>query len=71
LMTEALTPIVEWALAQPRIFRVWATCDIENRRSARVLEKVGMQFEGVLRRYVVHPNVSDEPRDALLYARVK
>ncbi len=71
LMAEALRPIVEWALAQPPIFRVWATCDVENRRSARVLEKVGMEFEGTLRRYVLHPNVSDEPRDALLYARTK
>jgi RimJ/RimL family protein N-acetyltransferase len=70
-MTEALIPIVEWALSQPRIYRVWATCDVKNRPSARVLENVGMQFEGVLRRYVLHPNVSDEPRDALLYARVK
>lgn len=71
LMAEALKPIVEWALAQPTIYRVWATCDIENRQSARVLEKVGMSLEGVLRRYVLHPNVSNEPRDALLYARTK
>jgi RimJ/RimL family protein N-acetyltransferase len=28
LMSEALTFLVTWALAQPEIFRVWATCDI-------------------------------------------
>ena len=70
-MTEALTAIVEWALAQPSIFRVWATCDTENIASARLLERVGMQREGVLRRWLVHPNLNDEPRDAFCYAIVK
>ena len=71
LMSEALAPIVEWALAQPTIYRVWATCDIENVASARVLERVGMAREGVLRRWFVHPNVSDTPRDCFCYAIVK
>lgn len=30
-----------------------------------------MSFEGVLRRYFVHPNMSHEPRDSLMYAKVK
>jgi ribosomal-protein-alanine N-acetyltransferase len=68
---EALRPIVEWALKQPGIFRVWALCDVDNRASARVLEKVGMTREGRLRRYSLHPNVSDEPRDSYCYAVVK
>jgi ribosomal-protein-alanine N-acetyltransferase len=71
LMTEALTSIVAWALAQPEIFRVWATCDPDNVASARVLERVGMRREGLLRRWLVHPNLSDTPRDALCYSIVK
>jgi RimJ/RimL family protein N-acetyltransferase len=71
LMTEAAGAVTEWALAQPDIYRVWATCDYENRGSARVMEKIGMQCEGVMRRGVLHPNVSDEPRDCWLYAKVK
>ena len=71
LMSEALSPVVQWALAQPEIYRVWATCDIENVASARVLERVGMQREGVLRRWLIHPNVSEAPRDCLCYAIVK
>ena len=71
LMSEAVTSVIEWALAQPPIYRVWATCDIENVASARVLERVGMQREGVLRRWLVHPNLSDVPRDCLCYAIVK
>src|ERR1700694_979466 len=58
LMSEALASVVRWALAQPEIFRVWATCDLDNAASARVLERVGMEREGVLRRWLVHPNLS-------------
>ena len=69
--TEAVRPIVEWALVQPSIYRVWALCDVDNAASARVLEKVGMQREGILRRSSMHPNVSSEPRDSYCYAIVK
>ena len=68
---EALRPVVAWALAQPGIFRVWALCDVENRASARVLEKAGMTREGLLRRCTMHPNASDEPRDCYCYSVVK
>lgn len=70
LMTEAVRSVVDWALAQPGVYRVWATCDIDNERSARVLERVGMQREGILRRWIMHPNISDEARDCYCYARV-
>lgn len=69
--TEAVTPIVSWALAQRQIYRVWAMCDVDNPASARVLEKVGMKCEGVMRRSQMHPGVSDEPRDSYCYAIVK
>jgi len=46
-------------------------CDVDNLASARVLEKVGMSREGVLRRSTMHPNASDEPRDSYCYAIVK
>ena len=49
LMSEAVTAMVKWALAQPMIYRVWATCDVDNVASARLLERVGMEREGVLR----------------------
>jgi ribosomal-protein-alanine N-acetyltransferase len=68
---EAVRVIIEWALSQSSIYRVCADCDVENKASARVMEKVGMQREGIMRRYIIHPNVSDEPRDCYLYAIVK
>jgi len=71
LMSEALVMVVHWALAQPEIYRVWATCDIDNVASARVLERVGMNREGVLRRWLVHPNISEVPRDCFCYSVVK
>ena len=71
LMTEALIEVVHWALRQPAIFRISAVCDVENIGSARVMEKAGLAREGVLRRWLVHPNISDEPRDCFSYARVR
>lgn len=70
-MTEALRAVCDAALADPRIWRVWAVCDVENLASARVMEKAGMLLEGTLRKYLVHPNRSDVPRDCLCYARVR
>jgi RimJ/RimL family protein N-acetyltransferase len=69
--TEAVQALVDWAFSQEEIYRVWAVCDVENRASARVLEKVGMVREGVLRRWSVHPNRAKEPRDCYCYARSK
>jgi ribosomal-protein-alanine N-acetyltransferase len=71
LMTEVLTEVVNWTLRQPSIFRIGALCDVENIGSARVMEKAGLVREGLLRRWLMHPNVSDEPRDCLSYARVR
>lgn len=69
--TEITKSVIAWALLQEDIYRVWATCDIENLASARVLEKAGMQREGILRRYILHPNISPEPRDSYIYSVVK
>ena len=70
-MTEATRAIIDWAFQQPGIYRVYATTDVENVASQRVLEKAGMQREGLLQRYIVHPNISDVPRDSYIYAIVK
>lgn len=70
-MTEALNAVITWALKQKEIHRVWAVCDVDNIASARVMEKVGMQREGVLKRWSVHPNISEEPRDSFCYAITK
>jgi RimJ/RimL family protein N-acetyltransferase len=68
---EAACAIIDWAFQQPSIYRVYATTDVENIASHRVLEKVGMQCEGILRKYIIHPNISDVPRDSYMYAITK
>jgi ribosomal-protein-alanine N-acetyltransferase len=70
-MTEALKALIVWGLKQKEIYRIWAVCDVDNLASARVMEKAGMQREGILRRWSVHPNLSPEPRDSYCYAIVK
>ncbi len=70
-MTEGVKKLVDWALAQEEIYRVWSVCDVDNLASARVMEKAGMQREGILRRWSMHPTVSDEPRDSYCYAITK
>ena len=69
--TEAAKPVVDWASNLEFVYRVWAVCDLENEASARVLETVEMQREGILRRYIVHPNVSSEPRDCFVYSKIR
>lgn len=69
LMTEALQEVIAWSLRQSAIFRIGAGCDVDNIASARVMEKAGLLREGLLRRWLIHPNVSHEPRDCFAYAR--
>jgi ribosomal-protein-alanine N-acetyltransferase len=71
LMAEAIAALAKASLAVPRFFRVQAFCDAENGRSQRALEKAGLRREGRLERWIVHPNVSPEPRACFMYARVK
>lgn len=69
-MPEALSALSEVALEEG-YFRVQAFCDIENRPSQRVLEKAGFRREGRLERYMVHPNISSEPRACFMYSRCR
>lgn len=68
---ESTRAIIEWAFRQTSIYRVYATTDVENVASQRVLEKVGMQCEGILKKYIMHPNISAIPRDSYIYAITK
>src|SRR5438093_9294297 len=70
LMSEAVTGMVEWALAQPTIYRVWATCDVDNVASARRLERAGMEREGVPRRWLVRADLRGAPCVSLWHQSV-
>ena len=67
-MPEAITALAKIALALPQVFRVQASCDIENRPSQRALEKAGFVREARHERHTLHPNMSSEPRPCYMYA---
>jgi ribosomal-protein-alanine N-acetyltransferase len=48
-VTEAARELVRYLFATYTVERVQAHCLVENRASARALEKIGLQFEGIAR----------------------
>ncbi|ROO25884.1 alanine acetyltransferase [Salinisphaera orenii YIM 95161] len=73
LATEAMAAVFDAARDIDDVARFWATCDVDNRASARVLEKLGMREEGVLRRWSERPNHpgASGPRDVRVFAWVR
>jgi len=70
-MSEVLVEIRDIAFSLPGIERFQIFCDVENKASARVMEKAGFEKEGVLRKYIHHPNISEEARDCFCYSRIR
>lgn len=50
IVTEALIEVIRYLFEEIKVNRIEAGYDVNNPASGRVLEKVGMQKEGVLRR---------------------
>jgi ribosomal-protein-alanine N-acetyltransferase len=67
-MTEAVKAVISFGFHVMLLNRIQATCMLENVASARVMEKVGMQYEGILREYAFFKN---QYLDLKLYAIVK
>ena len=57
LMTEALRAVLDFGFREMHLNRIQGCCVVENIGSARVMEKAGMQLEGIRRQY----EVADEP----------
>ena len=66
--TESVQAVIEFGLGLPGIERIQAICHVENEASRRVMEKAGMRLEGVLRRYLVFPNLGEAAQDVFMYA---
>ncbi len=47
--TEAATAVIAFGFSQLKLHRIWANAIAENSTSQRVLEKLGMKYEGKLR----------------------
>jgi [ribosomal protein S5]-alanine N-acetyltransferase len=68
LATEVAELLLRFGFDDLGLHRLWASCDPANAASIRVLEKVGMQYEGLLRhQYLAHDGTW---RDAVIYAVV-
>ena len=63
--TEATRALLDFGFGQLALHHIWATCDVGNQASARVLEKLGMRREGHLRQ---NARRKGEWRDSYLYA---
>jgi ribosomal-protein-serine acetyltransferase len=65
LATHAAGLLLEHAFGPLALRRVCLTCDVANRGSRRVAEKLGMRREGRLRSFMLHHG---EAKDHYLYA---
>ena len=63
--TEAGRALLAFGFERLGLHRIWARCDVRNAASARVLEKLGMGREGLLRHDVRRKG---EWHDSYLYA---
>lgn len=68
--SEAFQALIPELFARQGIERVEAICDLENIGSARVMEKSGLQHEGILRSYLKIPHF-EEARDVHIYGLPK
>lgn len=65
LATEAARALVRFGFQHMNLVRIEAICTPGNHASERVLQKIGMQFEGLLRSYQIWQG---KPRDLKMYA---
>ena len=54
LIPEAARRVIDWGFRQLSLAKIFARADIRNERSWRVMEKLGMTHEGLLRSHVAH-----------------
>jgi len=65
IATEAANEIISFGFSELKLHRIYATCDVRNIGSAKVLEKMGLKLEGKMREDML---LRDGWRDTYLYS---
>jgi len=68
IMTEALKSVIMFGFNDMKLNRIEAHCESENIGSSRVMEKAGMQFEGLLREKIY---IKNKYRSMKMYSILK
>lgn len=63
--SEASSELIRFGFQELTLHRIWAKCHSENKASAKVMEKCGMQYEGTIREHIW---LRDHYRTSLLYS---
>lgn len=71
LASEAARALIDHAFSLPAIYRISAFVHPENGASLRVLEKLGLEREVLLKRAAIYPQLGSEPVDVYLYGMVR
>ena len=67
-VTEAAKGLIDFFFHNSDLIRIEARCRLENTGSARVMEKAGMKFEGILRKHIF---TKGEHRDMKIYSIIR
>ena len=67
-MTEAVEAMLKFGFQTLSLHRIWAYADTRNEKSRQIMERLGLQREGVLRD---HKLVRGKWRDSYIYAILK
>jgi len=66
-VAEASQAVMDYCFKEFSLKRIQARCKVENKASARVMEKIGMTHEGTLKSAIFH---RDKFWDMHYYAKV-
>ncbi|KGA98602.1 GCN5 family N-acetyltransferase [Alkalihalobacillus alcalophilus ATCC 27647 = CGMCC 1.3604] len=68
ITTEAANELIKFGFHQMELIRIQARCFVENKGSERVMEKIGMSFEGTIRKGML---VKGKHADIKMYSILK
>lgn len=66
----ALRQLLDWLIAQPGIYRIFACCAVDG-RAYSAMERLGFTREGTMINYEARPNRQQVAADSFLYAMTR